>query len=137
MEEILAAIKTKIPWLQGKHVVVQQDGASPHMGKGNSEISSGAGKTNGWSIRLVTQPSNSPDLNIMDLCFYRSLKCWVIGEKFGSFEEMVKVIKKQCEEYDETTLERTWQILFVVYNQLLRYKGGNGFSVEHTGVRKR
>ncbi|CAM9393881.1 unnamed protein product, partial [Choristocarpus tenellus] len=116
-----------MPWLQGKHVVVQQDGATPHTGKGNSEVLSGAGKTEGWSIRLVMQPSNSPDLNIMDLYFFRSLKC----RQFGSIEEMVKVIKKQYEEYDERTLERTWQPLFVVYNQVLRYNGGNDFSVEH------
>ncbi|CAM9725014.1 unnamed protein product, partial [Choristocarpus tenellus] len=119
-EELLPAIKTKMPWLQGKQVVIQQDGATPHMGKGNSEILSGAGKTEGWSIRLVTQPSNSPDLNIVDMCFFRSLKCRVMREWFGSVEEMVKVIKKQYEEYDETILERAWQLLFVVYNQVLR-----------------
>ncbi|CAN0032365.1 unnamed protein product, partial [Choristocarpus tenellus] len=78
-EELLPAIKTKMPWLQGKHVFVQQGSATPHMGKGDSEIISGAGKTEGWSIRLVTQPSNSPDLNMMDLCFFRSLKCRVMG----------------------------------------------------------
>ncbi|CAM9174044.1 unnamed protein product [Choristocarpus tenellus] len=73
-EELLPVIKTKMPWFQGKHVVVQQDSANhPHTGKGNSEILSGAGKSEGWSIRLVTQPSNSPDLNIMDQCFFRSL----------------------------------------------------------------
>ncbi|CAN0046543.1 unnamed protein product, partial [Choristocarpus tenellus] len=64
-EELLPAIKTRMPWLQGKRVVVQQDGAIPHTGKGNSEILSGAGKTEGWLIMLVTQPSNSPDFNIM------------------------------------------------------------------------
>ncbi|CAM9114937.1 unnamed protein product [Choristocarpus tenellus] len=102
-----------MPWLQGKHIIVQQDGVTPHMGKGNSEILSGAGKTEGWLIRLVMQPSNFPNLNIIDLCFFRSLKCWVMGEWFGSVEEMVKVIKKQYE-CDETTLERAWQLLFVV-----------------------
>ncbi|CAN0037836.1 unnamed protein product [Choristocarpus tenellus] len=126
-----------MPWLQGKHVVIQQDSPTPHTGKGNLEILSGEGKTEGWSIRLVTQPSNSPDLNIMDLCFFRSLKCWVMGERFRSVEDMVKVIKKWYEEYDETTLERAWQLLFAVYNQVVRCKGGNGLSVEHTGVRKR
>ncbi|CAM9480170.1 unnamed protein product [Choristocarpus tenellus] len=35
-EELLPAIKTKMLWLQGKHIVVQQDGATSHMGKGNS-----------------------------------------------------------------------------------------------------
>ncbi|CAM9503148.1 unnamed protein product, partial [Choristocarpus tenellus] len=83
----------------------------PHTGKDNSEILSEAGKTEGWSIRLVMQPSNSPGLNIIDLCIFRSLECWVVGERFGSVEEMVKVIKKQYEEYDETTLERAWHLL--------------------------
>ncbi|CAM9563179.1 unnamed protein product, partial [Choristocarpus tenellus] len=73
-------------------------------------------------IRLVTQPAKSPDLNIMDLCFFRSLKCQVMGERFGSVKEMVKVIKRQYEEYDETTLERAWQLPFVVFNQVLGYK---------------
>ncbi|CAM9911197.1 unnamed protein product [Choristocarpus tenellus] len=126
-----------MPWLQGKHIVILQDSATPHTGKGNSEISSGAGKTEGWSIRLVTQQFKSPDLNIMGLFFFRSLKCRVMGERFGFVEEIVKVIKKQYEEYDETTLDRAWQLLLVVYNQVLRYKGGIDFSVEHTGVRKR
>ncbi|CAM9462181.1 unnamed protein product [Choristocarpus tenellus] len=126
-----------MPWFEGKHIVVQQDGATPHTGKGNSEILSAAGKTEGWSIRLVVQPSNSSDLNIMDVSFFMSLKYQVKGEWFGFVEEMVKVIKKQYEEYDETTLERAWQVLFVVYNQMLRYKGGNDFSVEHTAIRKK
>ncbi|CAM9835454.1 unnamed protein product [Choristocarpus tenellus] len=46
-EELLPAIKTKMPWLQGKHVVVQQDGTNLHTGKGNSEILSGARKIEG------------------------------------------------------------------------------------------
>ncbi|CAM9450151.1 unnamed protein product [Choristocarpus tenellus] len=92
--ELLPTIKTKMPWLQGKHVVIQQDGATPHTGKGSSEILSEAGKTEGWSIRLVVQPSNSSNLNIMDLCFFRSLKCQVMGKRFGSIEEMAKIIKK-------------------------------------------
>ncbi|CAM9774987.1 unnamed protein product [Choristocarpus tenellus] len=33
-EELLPAIKTKMPWWQGKHIVVQQDGATPPNGKG-------------------------------------------------------------------------------------------------------
>ncbi|CAM9281815.1 unnamed protein product [Choristocarpus tenellus] len=45
------------------------------------------------SIRPVTQPSKSPDLNIMDLYFFRSLKYRVMGKQFGSIKEMVKVIK--------------------------------------------
>ncbi|CAM9623151.1 unnamed protein product [Choristocarpus tenellus] len=93
-DELLPAVKTMMPWLQGKHVVVQQDSATPHTGKGNSEILSGAGKTEGWSSRPVTQPSNSPKLNIMELCFFRYLKYRVMGEWFRSVEEMVKVIKK-------------------------------------------
>ncbi|CAM9998629.1 unnamed protein product [Choristocarpus tenellus] len=72
-EELLPAIKNKMPWLQGKHVVIQQDGATPHVGKGNKKILSGAGTTDGGSIRLMTQPSNFPDLNIMDLCFSSGL----------------------------------------------------------------
>lgn len=63
-----------MPWLRSKLVVVQQDGASLHTGKNNPEILNSAGMGLGWLVELVTQPAQSPDLNINDLGFFSSLK---------------------------------------------------------------
>ena len=57
IEKLLPAIKTKMPWLRSKRVVVQQDGATPHTGKDNPEILNSAGMERGWLVELKTQPS--------------------------------------------------------------------------------
>ena len=50
----------------GKPVIVQQDGASPHVGKGNLEYLRQEGRENGWKIKVATQPAQSPGLNVND-----------------------------------------------------------------------
>ncbi len=37
MMKVFAAVKAKMPWLKGKRVIIQQDGATPHTAKGNAE----------------------------------------------------------------------------------------------------
>ena len=49
---------------QSESIVVQQDGAIPHAGKGNAEILNSAEMGRGWLVELVTQPSQSPGSNI-------------------------------------------------------------------------
>ncbi|CAN0188679.1 unnamed protein product, partial [Laminaria digitata] len=120
INELLPAIKKKMPWQRAKRVVVQQDGASPHTGKNNPEILNSAGMGQGWSVELVTQPAQSPDLNIKDLGFFASLKSRVWGMNASAVDELVETIFQQYEEYDGDTLERVWQSLFKVYNQTLR-----------------
>ena len=85
-------------------------------------------------VELVTQPAQSPDLNVNDLGFFASLEWRVWGMNASSINEFVETIFQQYEEYDSATLERVWQSLFKVYNQTLRQMGDNDFSVKHTGV---
>ncbi|CAM9787782.1 unnamed protein product, partial [Sphacelaria rigidula] len=132
IDEYLPAIKLKMPWLRSKRVIVQQDGASPHTGKNNPEIFNSAGMGRGWMVELVTQPAQSPDLNVNNFGFFASLKSRVWGMNASSIDELVETIFKQYEEYDGDTLERVWQSLLRVYNQTLREIGDNDFSVEHS-----
>ena len=88
-------------------------------------------------VELVTQPAQSPDLNVNDLGSFASLKSRVWGMNASSIDELAETIFEQYEEYDGATLERVWQSLFKVYNQTLRKLGDNDFSVERTGVSAR
>ncbi|CAM9958418.1 unnamed protein product, partial [Sphacelaria rigidula] len=137
IDELLPSIKLKMPWLRSKRVIVQQDGASPHTGKNNSEILNSAAMGRSWMVELVTQPAQSRDLNVNNLGFSAYLKSRVWGMNVSSIDELVETIFKQYEEYDGDTLKRVWQSLFQVYNQTLREMGDNDFSVEHSGVRVR
>ena len=133
---LLSEIKQKMPWLRNQEIVVQQDGARPHTGKGNLDALRQAGNEGHWSINLIMQPAQSPDLNINDLGFFRSLKTRVLETKFDTVEKMMEVVYDEYERYDAETLERVWQCLFAVYNKVLEELGGNGYKLEHTGTRQ-
>ena len=64
-------------------------------------------------VELVTQPAQSPDLNVNDLGFFASLKSrvWGMNATGSSIDELVETIFEQYEEYDSATLERVWQSL--------------------------
>ena len=72
-------------------------------------------------VELVTQPAQSPDLNVNDLGFFASLKSRVWGMNASSIDELVETIFQQYEEYDSVTLERVWQSLFKVYRHCVRW----------------
>ena len=78
-----------MPWQEFHEIRVQQDGATPHTGHDNPRKLNLAGKAGGWNIKLVTQPAQSPDLNINDLGFFSSLKSRVWRGRFGTVEELV------------------------------------------------
>ncbi|ETO86415.1 hypothetical protein F444_00044, partial [Phytophthora nicotianae P1976] len=54
-------------------IFVQQDNAKPHVSPFDPDILA-AGLEGGWSIRLIFQPPNSPDLNALDLGLFASLQ---------------------------------------------------------------
>ena len=49
-------------------------------------------------VELVTQPAQSPDLNVNDLGFFASLKSRVWGMNASSIDELVETIFQQYEE---------------------------------------
>ena len=84
----------------------------------------------------MTQPAQSPDLNINDLGFFASLKSRVRKESFGTIDDLVEGLQRSFGAYDSKTPERVWQSLFKRYNQVLEGLGGNDFEVEYTKTRK-
>ena len=49
-----------------------------------------------WDIQMVRQPARSPDLNILDLGFFRSLQSqqWASGFA-NTLEEMVEKVEQE------------------------------------------
>ncbi|CAN0487698.1 unnamed protein product, partial [Discosporangium mesarthrocarpum] len=71
IDEVIPAIKSKIPRPPGHSIFEEQDGAKWHMKKGVMEAIQAEG---GNSIILETQPSISTDLNVNDLGFFQSIQ---------------------------------------------------------------
>ena len=74
MMEVFSEIKSKMPWLKGEPIIIQQDGTSPHTGKGNLKFFKEVGQEDDWNISVITQPAQSPDFNI---CFVLEMEFFV------------------------------------------------------------
>ncbi|KAK9698356.1 hypothetical protein RND81_08G098600 [Saponaria officinalis] len=70
---VLPAIKAKWPTNQSRHIIIQQDNARPHFSNNDPDFKKAA-TDDGWQIELSFQTPNSPDFNVLDLGFFRSIQ---------------------------------------------------------------
>ncbi|KAI5386953.1 hypothetical protein KIW84_073192 [Lathyrus oleraceus] len=75
IEKVLPAIKEKWPRddLGTSTIFIQQDNARTHINHDDQEFIQEATR-DGFDIRLMCQPANSPDLNVLDLGFFSAIQ---------------------------------------------------------------
>ena len=136
---VLDAIKDYFTPLDHRTIRIQQDGARPHTGGDVVNRIQQYGSTGEWKIIVETQPAQSPDLNILDLGFFHSLKVHVghLKHRARNMAELIENVKQAYEEYDYDTLNHVWAHLFACYNCILAVDGGNQYTPPHSGVRTR
>jgi hypothetical protein len=136
---ILAAIREKMPWARGAQITVQHDGAPGHVEKVNRVALPEAGLFGGYHVVFETQPAQSPDMNICDLCFFNSLqhRSFELRSNASSEMELMQAVQQAWTEYQWETLERAWGLQFAVYRSILDARGGNQYEKPHTNVRAR
>ena len=152
---IVQAIEEKLWWFKagathngvpcpeaGTKLWIQHDGARPHTAKTTMDqikkYQTSAAKR-GWDIEVVTQPAQSPDLNMDDLSFFRSLASKV-RKKLANMRKANKFdLKSTVEEcfwaYESEALERCWSCIYAVYRGILATGGNNKYKT-HGSVRK-
>ena len=129
------SIEAKMPWLRGKKFVIQQDGARPHTASDTISDLEKAGTGEGWTPIIMTQPPNSPDVNINDLGFFHSLKTRVRQKSspYDSREEMMANVLKTFEEYPAETLDGIWGCYYNNLRSIMACDGGNDYKQAHNG----
>jgi hypothetical protein len=136
---ILDTIKQKMPWAQDANIVIQHDGAPGHEGAGNRDALAAAGQQGGWNITFETQPAQSPDLNLCDLCFFNSLQAssFDLRSQSNTEAELIENVMAAWQQYPWTTLERAWGHLYACYREILKAEGDNQYDKPHSGVGQR
>ena len=73
IEKVIPAIQAKWPAEDSRNTIfIQQDNARTHISANDPEFCIAASQ-NGFDIRIVCQPPNSPDLNVLDLGFFNAI----------------------------------------------------------------
>lgn len=136
MEEgLLESIDIQVPG----HKILQLDNAPGHTGKNNPQKIEDYIEENDLDIELKFQPPNSPDLNICDLAFFRSLSCRADAIKrdlnIGGIDAILESVEAAFDEYDDNTLQIIFGHLFRIYDAVLESNGDNSFPEPHGDVR--
>lgn len=131
VNKVIPAIKAKWPPSErGRPIFIQQDNARTHVNV-DDPVFLAAAQADGWDIRLVCQPPNSPDLNILDLGFFAALQSLFQKLFPGSIDD---IIMKVCQAFDQYPAERCNRIFLTLQScmrEVLKDNGGQHYKVPH------
>lgn len=136
---VLDKIKHRMPWLRGRRVKIQHDGARPHTGKDAEALIAAAGSVGGWEFVFKRQPAQSPDLNILDLGFFHALKNHAskLLIQATNIAQLVDLIKHAFNTYPPDKLDHVWGHFYACMNIILSINGCNQYKPPHSGARNR
>jgi hypothetical protein len=131
VNKVLPAIKAKWPASEhGQTIYIQQDNARTHIPV-DDPVFCAAAQADGWDIRLICQPPNSPDLNILDLGFFAALQSLFHKLFPGSLDEIVLKVFQAYEQYPTERTNRIFLTLQSCMREILNLKGSNHYKVPH------
>ncbi|KAH0678103.1 hypothetical protein KY284_019188 [Solanum tuberosum] len=131
IEKILPAIRSKWPASDSNILIfIQQDNARPHIGVNDLEFVEAA-KKDGFDIRLCFQPPNSPDLNVLDLGFFRAIQSLQYQKAPSNVDELVKAVERSFDEMKVEQLNHVFLTLQSCMIEVMKDNGGNNYKVPH------
>jgi hypothetical protein len=130
-ELVIPAIQDKWPDEdEGRTIFIQQDNAKPHLLPHDEGFRQAVAQTD-LNIQLMQQPPNSPDLNVLDLCFFRSLQSLTDTRAPTNIRELIEGVEQEYKEYEVDKLTRSFLTLKSCMVEVMKVGGGIGYSIPH------
>ncbi|KAG3109899.1 hypothetical protein PI124_g10924 [Phytophthora idaei] len=133
---VIPAIKAK--WLQEERfnpIYIQQDNATLHVSPNDEEIRA-AGHADGWNIKLLFQPANSPDMNALDLGYFSSLQAHQYQEDCYNIDGLSSAVQKSYASLVPEKLDNIFLTLQKEIECVMLVGGGNEYKLPHIGKDK-
>jgi len=142
INDVVPAIQSKFPTSEQSRygtIYIQQDGAPSHIPTKNEndmwyEEMEALGLTD--SIKLVTQPANSPDVNINDLGFFNALQAMYHSYCPMNSLELIEMVTMCYNEYPTNKINRIWLTYQSCLNEIIKCNGHNNYKIPHMGKDK-
>ncbi|XP_019170991.1 PREDICTED: uncharacterized protein LOC109166493 [Ipomoea nil] len=135
IDYVLPAIRAKWPPSSSKTIFIQQDNAKPHISMNDAEFLEAA-KKDGFDIHLTCQPPNSPDMNVLDLGFFRALQYLQLQEVPRNVDELVAATHKAFDEISIESLSNVFLTLQLYMVEVMKKFGGNNYKLPHINKQK-
>lgn len=131
IEKVLPRIRERWPREDfGKPIYIQQDNARTHVDP-TDEYFRAAASQQGFDIRLMCQPPNSPDLNILDLGFFNAIQTLQHEVCPKTTEELVYAVKNSFDEYSSKHVNRIFLTLQSCMKETMKVRGSNDYKIPH------
>lgn len=136
IEKVIPAIKSCWPHDAVRETIfIQQDNARTHVLPNDPAFLEAVAAT-GLDIRLMQQPPNSPDMNVLDLGFFRSIQSLTDCRSPTTIEELIHDVEEEFEEYDVENLNRVFLTLQMCMKEVMKIGGGNRYKEPHMNKRR-
>ncbi|XP_060215627.1 uncharacterized protein LOC132642464 [Lycium barbarum] len=136
IEKVLPAIRSK--WLlahANAPIFIQQDNVRPHLSVNDLEFNEAA-KQDGFDIRLCFQPPNSPNMNVLDLGFFRAIQSLQYQRAPLTIDELIEAVEKSFDEMEVHRLNHVFLTLQSCMVEVMKDKGGNNYKIPHMNKEK-
>ncbi len=132
-------IREKLYQLRTSGITVQQDGAKAHTGHDSVNVINQYIQQGGWNSILVNQPTQSPDLKMLDLGLFHGMKSKADGIKGDgrNIDTCIQRMLQSFQEYSPRSIEIVWGVLIEIYRLILDQNGDNDYELPHSEVRRR
>ena len=115
-------------------IFIQQDGAKNHI-RDDDKLFNAALEENGVDAQLYAQSPNSPDVNLLDLGFFRAIQSFNDAAPRDE-EELIKAVGEAYENYPKKRINQTWLTLQCCFNQIITHHGDNDYNIDHISKEK-
>ncbi|ETV70187.1 hypothetical protein H257_14220 [Aphanomyces astaci] len=131
----IPAIRAKLPAGETKCVKIQQDNARPHVSAKDPTVAA-AYKADAWDMEIVCQPPNSPDMNVLDLGFFRAIQTLQERHNCLTVQDVVAATEAACNEVSMETLDSNFMTLQSCLQEVIKATGDNNYKIPHMGKKK-
>lgn len=129
-EKVLPDIRAKWPDENSRIIRIQQDNARTHVDPNDLEFQQAASK-DGFDIRLMCQPANSPDLNILDLGFFNAIPSLRYKECPKTIDDLITAVERSFEAFLPRSSNRIFCTLQQCMVEILKVRGSNKYDIPH------
>ena len=115
-------------------IYIQQDGVKNHIREDDEEFNNVLMEQE-IDAKLYTKTLNSPDVNILDLGFFRAIQSFNNASPKNE-AELIQSVQDAYENYLQHKLNWTWLTLQSCFNQIILHHRDNDYSIEHISKAK-
>ncbi|KAI5385521.1 hypothetical protein KIW84_072209 [Lathyrus oleraceus] len=131
INKVLPAIKEKWPReYASEPIYIQQDNAPCHVSINNEEFLLAASE-GGFDIRLICQPPNSPDLNILDLGFFSAIQALQQKNATKTVDELIQVVQNSYDAFSSVDSNKIFLTLQSCMIEIMKVRGSNNYKIPH------